>query len=112
MLEVCGPVELAKWAQQAIDTGDPILADCVLRENGARKKDEQPFSCASLMEKVPNAEYAGSQALLNQVIDIAQRGGLAYSEFQRQAPDAIRRIELGLKARQNINVGEDGAIRE
>jgi hypothetical protein len=49
---------------------------------------------------------------LNQVIDVAQRGGLAYSEFQRQAPDAIRRIELGLKARQNINVGEDGAIRE
>ena len=112
ILEVCGPVELAKWAQQAVDSGDPLLADAVLRENGARKKDEQPFSCASLLDKLPNAEFGEAQALLNQVIDTAQRGGLAYSEFQRQAPDAIRRIELGLKARQNINVGEDGAIRE
>lgn len=48
ILEVCGPVELAKWAQQAIDSGDPILCDSVLRETGARNRDEQPFSCASL----------------------------------------------------------------
>ena len=27
------PRELANWAQQAIDTGDPILTDSVLREN-------------------------------------------------------------------------------
>jgi hypothetical protein len=112
VLEVCGAVELAKWAQQAIDSGDPILADAVLRENGARKRDEQPFMNATILEKLPNTEFEEAQALLNQVIDTAQRGGLAYSEFQRQAPDAIRRIELGLKARQNINVGEDGAIQE
>jgi hypothetical protein len=115
VLAVCGPVELAKWAQQAIDTGDAILADAVLRENGARKKDEQSFMNGTVLDKLPNAEHEQAQALLNQVIDTAQRGGLAYSEFQRQAPDALRRIELGLKARQRINepkVGEDGAIRE
>ena len=90
-----------------------ILCDSVsYRETGARKKDEQPFSCASLLEKIPNAEHEQAQGLLNQVIDTAAKGGLAYSEFQRQAPDAMKRIELGLKARQNINVGEDGAISE
>ena len=108
-------MELAKWAQQAIDTGDPILCDSVLRETGERKRDEQPFSCASLLEKIPNAEHEQAQGLLNQVIDTAAKGGLAYSEFQRQAPDAMKRLELGLKARQNVNepkIGEDGAISE
>ena len=43
ILAAAGPVELASWGQQAIDTGDAILADTVLRENGARKADERPF---------------------------------------------------------------------
>lgn len=63
--------------------------------------------------RTPKHEQA--QGLLNQVIDTAAKGDLAYSEFQRQAPDAMKRIELGLKARQNINepkVGEDGAVSE
>ncbi len=112
ILAVAGAVELARFAQAAIDQGDALLADCVLRENGARKKDEQSFANSAVLDKLPNAEHEQAQALLSSVIDTAQRGGLAYSEFQRQAPDALRRIELGLKARQNINVGEDGAIRE
>ena len=46
------------------------------------------------------------------MIDLGQQAGLAYSEFQRQGPDATKRIAIGLKARQNINdfIGEDGAI--
>lgn len=67
VLEVCGAVELAKWAQQAIDSGDPILADAVLRENGARKRDEQPFMNATILDKLPNAEFGEAQAFLNQV---------------------------------------------
>lgn len=43
--------------------------------------------------------------------DVAQRAGLAYSEFQRQAPDGFRRIQMGLKAmRDGVEVGDDGAI--
>jgi hypothetical protein len=108
-------VELAKWAQQAIDNGDPILCDSVLREAGARKRDDQPFSCAALLEKIPNADHDLAQAHLTRVIDLAQEGGLAYSEFQRQAPDAFRRIQIGLQARLRVNepqIGEDGAISE
>jgi hypothetical protein len=112
ILESTGPVELAKWAQQAIDTGDAILADAVVRECGARKQDERPFLTATLLKLLPNAEHPQAMALLNQVIDLAQQGGIAYSEFERGRYNSVARIALGLKARQNIDevIGEDGAI--
>jgi hypothetical protein len=40
------PIELTKWAQQCIDGADPlslIIADCVLRENFTRPRDNRPF---------------------------------------------------------------------
>lgn len=49
ILAAAGPVELAAWGQQAIDTGGAILADAVLRENGARKAEERPFMGATLL---------------------------------------------------------------
>lgn len=63
-------MELARYAQQAIDTGDAILADAVIRENGARKQDDRPFLTATLLKLLPNAEHQQAQALLNQVIDL------------------------------------------
>lgn len=112
ILAVAGTIELARFAQQAIDTGDPILADAVLRENGARKQTDQPFMNAALLQNLPNTDHHNAQVYLNQVIDLNQQAGLAYSEFQRQSPDAFKRIAIGLKARQNINdlISEDGAI--
>jgi hypothetical protein len=83
ILESTGPVELAKWAQQAIDTGDAILADAVVRENGTRKQDERPFLTATLLKLLPNAEHQQAQALLQEVINLSQQGGIAYSEFER-----------------------------
>jgi hypothetical protein len=112
ILESTGPVELAKWAQQAIDTGDAILADAVVRENGTRKQDERPFLTATLLKLLPNAEHQQTQALLNEVINLAQQGGIAYSEFERGRYNSVARIALGLRQRQNIDevIGEDGAI--
>ena len=51
----------ARFAQQAVDTGDPVLADSVLREVGARRRDDQPVSVQALLDKIRNAEY-GSPA--------------------------------------------------
>jgi len=112
ILAAAGPVELAAWGQQAIDTGDAILADAVLRENGARKADERPFMGATLLTNLKNAEHIQAQALLNQIIDLNQQVGLAYSTFQRRDSVSFQRIQLGLKARRNIGdaVDESGAI--
>jgi hypothetical protein len=67
---------------------------------------------ATLLKLLPNAEHQRAQALLNQVIDLAQQGGIAYSEFERGRYNSVARIALGLRQRQNIDevIGEDGAI--
>jgi len=111
ILAAAGPTELAAWGQQAIDTADAILADSVLRENGARKQDERPFMSSALITNLKNADFVQAQVFLNQVIDLSQQAGLAYSEFQRQDSAAFKRIQLGLKRRQSIaGVDESGAI--
>ncbi len=111
ILAVAGGVELANFAQDAIDRADGLLADCVLRENGARKRDDQSFANQRLLDLIVIEDYDKAQAALRQVQDTAQRAGLAYSEFQRQAPDGFRRIQMGLKAmRDGVEVGDDGAI--
>jgi hypothetical protein len=111
VLAAAGPSELAAWGQQAIDTADAILADSVLRENGVRKLDERPFMSSVLMTNLNNKEHAQAQALLNQVLDMNQQAGLAYSQFQRQDTAAFKRIQMGLTQRQRINdVDESGAI--
>ena len=112
VLESVAGIELSRWAQYALDSGDPVLCDAVLRENGARKTDDRPFLNATLLQLLPNAEHDEAQALLNQALDLAQRGGLAYSEFERGRYNSVARIALGLKARQKIDdfIGEDGAI--
>lgn len=112
ILAAAGPVELAAWGQQAIDTGDAILADAVLRENGARKQDERPFMGATLLTNLKNAEHIQAQALVNEIIDLNQQAGLAYSTFQRRDSASFQRIQLGLKARRGIHdaVDESGAI--
>lgn len=102
ILAASGPTELAAWAQQAIDTADAILADAVLRENGVRKQDERAFMNSALLANLHNTEHVTAQALCNQVLDLNQQAGLAYSQFQRQDSAAFQRIQVGLTARQRI----------
>lgn len=110
VLAAAGPAELAAWAQQAIDTGDAILADAVLRENGARKQDDRAFMNSALLSNLKNADYIQAQALLNQVIDLNQRAGLQYSQFQNQDSAAFKRIQIGLTQRQRINESNAGGL--
>lgn len=111
ILAVAGSVELANFAQDAVDRADGLLADCILRENGARKRDEQSFMNQRLLDLIVVEDYDKAQAALRQVQDIASKAGLAYSEFQRQAPDAFRRIQMGLKMRADkMEMAEDGSV--
>jgi hypothetical protein len=101
ILDQAGAVELARWAQQAVDTGDAILADAVIRANDSRKSDDRSFTSAALMTALPNEEHTRLQALLKNVIDLAAEAGLAWSEFERGKSDGLRRIALGL-AKQKL----------
>ncbi len=55
------------------------------------------------------SEYGQAQASCAAIIEAA---GLAWSEFERDRPDAIRRIAVGLRKMEKINEGngitEDG----
>jgi hypothetical protein len=111
VLANAGPLELSAWAQQAIDFGDPVLADAVLRENASRKVDERPFSSASFLSKLNNTDHTQAQALLDEVITIAQQGGVAYSGFMRRDSASFQRIQLGLRQMRRVKgVDESGAI--
>ena len=56
ILHAAGAVELARCAQEALDTGNAILRDAVLRENGGRSRAGQPFVTGELLKRIPNAE--------------------------------------------------------
>ncbi len=87
------------------------MADAVLRANFARKPDKRPFQSAIFLSKLQNTEHTQAQILLNESIDIAQQGGLAYSQFMRRDSASFQRIQLGLKRRQSINdVDPEGTI--
>ena len=64
------------------------------------------------MTNPKNAEQLQTQAVLNQIIDLNQQAGPAYSMFQRRDSASFQRIQLGLKARRGIGdaVDESGAI--
>ena len=96
--------QAAVWILRAFDTGDAILADVVLRENGARKQDERPFMGATVLANLKNVEHIQARALLNRIVDLNQEAGLAYSQFMRRDSASFQRIQLGLKARRGINL--------
>ena len=83
ILDDCEPRELANWAQQAIDTGDPILTDSVLRENFSRSRDNRPFVNQTLLALISNSDYDNAQAVLKSVVRLQQEAGLAYAQFER-----------------------------
>lgn len=103
ILELAGDVELSRWAQQAIDEGDAILADCVMRANDARPLDQRPFKSIALLNALPNGQYEAYMDKLNEVIDGATRAGMLISEFETGRPDSFRRIQLGLAQQARIN---------
>jgi len=108
IFEQSGPVELARWAQAAIDTGDTVLADSVIRANNNKPTADRTFSSQELLNAIPNAEYDTAQASCQAVIDLEERAGVAWSEFQNDKPNALGRIAMGLRKMPEINA--DGSI--
>lgn len=114
VLSKAGMVELAGWAQNAIDSGDVVLMDAVIRENDSRKRDERAFLTPGVLELFGNVwqEYRLGQATLNEVITTAKRGGIILAEFEKGTGKvATNRIALGLRvANADYTLDEQGGI--
>jgi hypothetical protein len=112
ILAAAHSLELAKWAQAALDTGDTILQDCVARENFARTKDERAFGNAQFLTlcQANNTEYTESQAALSAIVQGYDVALSAYGAFGREVGAAsLRRISMGL-AYPDIKLNDDGSI--
>jgi hypothetical protein len=93
------PAELGRWAQQAIDAGDLILADAIHRENFGRKRDERPFRNQEFLERLSIPDFDTAQGYLNEVVLARQEAGLIYSKFGNSfGQTSIKRISFGLAA--------------
>jgi sulfur carrier protein ThiS len=99
ILKNAEPIELARWAQQALDSGDLILADAVTRENFGRKRDERPFTNQALLDKLSVPDFDAAQGYLNEVVLARQEAGLIYAKFENTSgQSSIKRIAFGLSA--------------
>lgn len=108
ILHTCHPIELARWAQAALDTGDAVLADCVVRENFARPRDQRAFMNQAFLSLLQNTEFEDAQALLKAVTDYYQVALLEYSKFGREIGSvSLQRISMGLAS---ARLNEDGSI--
>ncbi|MDQ2949956.1 MAG: hypothetical protein M3Y27_29135 [Acidobacteriota bacterium] len=94
ILHACHPIELARWAQSALDTGDALLSDCVIRENFARSRDERAFANQDLLSNLQNADFNDAQALLASVTQYYQAALLEYSKFGREIWRGVARANL------------------
>ncbi len=114
VLAKAGQVELVAWAQQAIDLADVVLMDAVIRENDNRPKTDRAFLSPGVLELFGNVweEYRLAQAVLEEVITTAKRGGLIYAQFEKgHGAVAVNRIALGLRvAQHDYDLDEDGGI--
>ena len=84
----------------SLDTGDPVslvLADCVLRENFRRAVSQRSFTNQALLDKLIIPEFDLAAGLLQQVVDLYNRAGIAYANFGGKIGQASQmRISLGL----------------
>jgi hypothetical protein len=108
ILHVCHSIELARWAQAALDTGDAVLADCVVRENFSRARDQRAFMNQSFLSLLQNTEFQDAQNLLKAVTDSYQSALLEYGKFGREiGAVSLQRISMGLAS---ARLNEDGGI--
>lgn len=114
VLAKAGVVELASWCQQAIDGGDPLLLDAVIRENDSRRRDDRAFLTPGVLEMFGNnwTEYRTAKALFDEIVTTAKRGGLLLAEFENGTGKvATDRIALGLRvAQQDYQIDEAGGV--
>lgn len=95
---------LFAWAQLAIDTGDAVLADAVLRANGKRLRDDRAFLASTFLNLIPNADYNEARDILQAVLNSARSAGIAIAEFEgRRSAVSLDLIRMGL-------ADQDGAL--
>lgn len=110
ILEDIEPRELAAFAQQAIDSGDPILADAVQRENFTRPRESRAFTNQAFLALVPNGEFDAAQAQLATVTMLYEQATVQYATFGREIGAAsLQRMNYGLNY-GNVKLNEDGSI--
>lgn len=110
ILEDIEPRELAAFAQQAIDQGDPILADAVQRENFTRPRDSRAFMNQTFMALVPNAEFDDAQAKLALVVQLHEAATVEYATFGREiGAVSLARMSYGLNY-ADVKLNKDGSI--
>jgi hypothetical protein len=114
ILESTGPSGVGEMDTASLRYWRFNFGGCRNSGKGTRKQDERPFLTATPLNLISNAEHQQVQALLNEGINLAQQGGIAYSEFERGRYNSVARIGLGLRQRQSIDemIGEDGAVLE
>lgn len=104
------PRELAAFAQQAIDSGDPILADAVARRNFTIPRNDRAFTNQAFLALVPNAEFDTAQAQLATVTMLYEQATVQYATFGREVGAAsLQRMNYGLNY-GNVKLNEDGSI--
>jgi hypothetical protein len=110
ILEEIEPRELAAFAQQAIDSGDPILADAVQRENFTRPRESRAFTNQAFLALVPNSEFDVAQARLATVTMLYEQATVQYATFGREIGAAsLQRMNYGLNYGK-VKLNEDGSI--
>ncbi len=105
IFEQAGPTELARWAQWAIDSGDPVMADAVIRANNNKPTNDRTLNSQAVLDAIPNSDHEQAQDSCAAIIDAAEAAGLAWSEFENDHPDAMCRIAVGLRKMERINEG-------
>lgn len=110
ILEDIEPRELAAFAQQAIDQGDPILADAIQRENFTRSRDGRAFMNATFLGLIQNTEFETAQAQLATVTMLYEQATVQYATFGREfGAVSLQRMAYGLNY-GNSKLNEDGSI--
>jgi hypothetical protein len=110
MLENVEPRELAAFAQQSIDTGDPILADAVQRVNFTIPRSDRSFTNQAFLALLNNSEFDEAQAMLATVTMLHEAATVQYATFGRESGAvSLKRMAYGLNY-GNVKLNEDGSI--
>ncbi len=110
ILENIEPRELAAFAQQAIDQGDPILADAVQRRNFSIPRTDRPFMNQSFLALVPNSEFDSAQVMLATVTQLYEEAGLMFAKFGSEYGHvSLQRMIFGIKNGMT-RIADDGSL--
>lgn len=118
-----GKAQLWDFGQLAVDTADPVLADCLFRAVAAIPTADRPFQPAAFLALVQNAEWTEAQQLLEGVVESfrSAKRGIDIFGGGKHGQVTVDQIESGLRAQdkksdEELNIDDildaAGGIRE